>query len=64
MDALSSVSSSSGLALIQAALEKQKTQDALIAAVAVTAQNIEKQQGAAIVQLIEAASQSVIDVRV
>lgn len=63
MDTLSPVSSTSSLALLQAALANQKTQDALTTAVAVEAQNIQKQQGAAAVQLIEAAGQSLIDVR-
>lgn len=62
MDALSSVSSS--LELVQAAIEKNATLDKTAIAVAAKAQEIQVQQGAAAISLIESAGRSLVDVRV
>ncbi|MBT9546383.1 MAG: hypothetical protein IV090_13425 [Candidatus Sericytochromatia bacterium] len=63
MDALSSVSSPS-LDLVQAVIERNATLDKTAIAVAAKAQEIQAQQGAAAISLIEASGSSLVDVRV
>ncbi len=63
MDALSSVSSPS-MDLVQAAIERNATLDKTAIAVAAKAQEIQAQQGAAAISLIEASGSNLVDVRV
>jgi hypothetical protein len=62
MDAISSVNNPT-LALIQASIEKNGTLDQTALAVAAKAQEIQNQQGAAAISLIEASGHSLVDVR-
>lgn len=63
MDAISALSSPA-LDVVQAALERKASLDQAAVAVAAKAQEIQNQQGAAAVSLIEAAGSSLVDVRV
>jgi hypothetical protein len=63
MDAISSVSTAS-LDLVQAAIERNTTLDKTAIAVAAKAQEIQAQQGAAAISLIEASGSNLVDVRV
>jgi hypothetical protein len=63
MDALSSVSSPS-MDLVQATIERNATLDKTAIAVAAKAQEIQAQQGAAAISLIEASGSNLVDVRV
>ncbi|PIQ23588.1 hypothetical protein COW36_14075 [bacterium (Candidatus Blackallbacteria) CG17_big_fil_post_rev_8_21_14_2_50_48_46] len=63
MDAISSVSTPA-LDVVQAALSRKENIEQTALAVAAKAQEIQTQQGAAAVSLIEAAGHSLVDVRV